>query len=106
MKKLLVEGLIGLFGARRHEDVAPNELVYDFTIGRQTAENDVPFFELNHHVFHFPVHVPSLELLLGLQILRIKNDMFTYFHGVVSPRLQMIASIKIHLHQAIVCNTQ
>lgn len=60
VEELLVESLIGFFGAHRQENVATDELVHHFAVGRQTAENDTLLLKLDHHVLHFPVDVPRL----------------------------------------------
>lgn len=62
VEELFVERLVRLFGSHRQKDVAADELVHHFAIGRQAVEDDVLLFELHHHVLHFPVDVPRLQL--------------------------------------------
>lgn len=61
--------------------------MYDFAIGRQTAEHDVTLFELYHHMFVLPVDVPC-------------------FHGIEAPCFQMIPGIDIHFHHSIVTDAE
>jgi hypothetical protein len=61
VEKLFVQRLIGFFRAHRQENVAADELVHHFAIGRQAAEDNVLLLELHHHVLHLPVHIPSLQ---------------------------------------------
>jgi len=61
MKHLLVQRLIRLLWTHRQEDVASYEFMNNFTVRRLTFENYIFFFELNHHVFHFPINVPRLR---------------------------------------------
>lgn len=35
--------------------------MHNFTIGRQTGEHYALIFELNHHTFYFPIHIPCLQ---------------------------------------------
>lgn len=61
VEELLVQCLVHLFGPHRQEYVTADELVYHFAVGRLAGEYYVTFFELYHHVFHFPVDVPRLS---------------------------------------------
>ena len=62
MKELLVQYLIAVFAPHWEEDVTSNKFVENFTLSRDTLEDDVLFIaKLNHHVTCLPVDVPSLQ---------------------------------------------
>lgn len=51
MEELLIERVTLLTAARRHENVASNELMNDFTVSRYAAEGDVHVpFKLDGHL--------------------------------------------------------
>lgn len=131
MEQFLIQRLIRLLRAHRQENIASDELVDHLTVRRQAAEDYVALLKLDHHVFHFPVDVPRLKmtklsfqyedniskffmmsLLCHLQQLRWRHFLQDkrktckanqlYLHCVVSPRLQVVASIYVHFHNPVV----
>ena len=66
MKELLVQYLIAVFASHREEDVTSDKFMENFTLGRDTLEDDVLLVaKLNHHVTCLPVDVPSLKHEIG-----------------------------------------
>lgn len=66
MEELLIERVALLTAARRHENVASDELVNNFTVSRYAAEGDVHVpFKLDGHLFYVPVHVPLLHVVVA-----------------------------------------
>ena len=61
MEEFFVERLIRVFAPHGEEDVAADELVHDFALGRESLENDLFIIaQLDHHVFRLPIDVPRL----------------------------------------------
>lgn len=60
MKHLFVQRLIRLLRSHRQKYISSDELVNNFTVCGLTLKDNVLFFELDHHMFHFPVYVPCL----------------------------------------------
>ncbi len=53
-----------------------------FTVSTKTRKDNVFFFKLDLHLFHFPINVPR-------------------FHCIETPGLVVIACIYVHSHQTI-----
>lgn len=66
VEHFLVQRLVVLLGAHRHEDVTADELVHHFAVAGEAGKDDVLAFELDHHVLHFPVDVPGLKIKISL----------------------------------------
>lgn len=61
VEQLLVQRLVVVLGARRHENVAADEFVHHLAVGRQAREHHVLVLQLDHHALDLPVDVPSLH---------------------------------------------
>ena len=62
VEELLVQLLIAVLAPHGQKDVAADELVDDFAVGREAIENDTSvIIELDHHMFCLPIDVPCLK---------------------------------------------
>ena len=81
VEQFFIQSLICFLRSHWQENVATNEFMNDFTICRQTTEDDVAFFKLHHHVFDFPVNIPGLKT----KQLNIKVSLSTQWIARTSP---------------------
>lgn len=110
MEQLLIQRLVRVLGPHRHEDVAANKLVNHLAVRRLAGEDDVLLLVLDHHALNLPVYVPGLKIEIENNYSTVKkqkpNFITAYLDRIIPPRLQVVASIQIHLHDPVVGHSQ